>query len=70
MLAGATGIDAAFPVVLAAEGIKAQTLEHLQIVDLLGLNRGIVALTKADLADDDQELRHVAPAACVTLGFG
>ena len=60
MLAGATGIDAALLVVSAAEGIKPQTVEHLQIVDLLGLDRGIVALTKADLADDDQILERMA----------
>jgi selenocysteine-specific elongation factor len=60
MLAGATGIDAALLVVSVAEGIKPQTVEHLQIVDLLGLDRGIVALTKADLADDDQILERMA----------
>ncbi len=60
MLAGATGIDAALLVVSAAEGIKPQTVEHLQIVDLLGLDRGIVALTKADLASDDQMLERMA----------
>jgi selenocysteine-specific elongation factor len=60
MLAGATGIDAALLVVSAAEGIKPQTVEHLQIVDLLGLDRGIVALTKSDLADDDQILDCMA----------
>jgi selenocysteine-specific elongation factor len=60
MLAGATGIDAALLVVSAAEGIKPQTVEHLQIIDLLGLDRGIVALTKADLADDDALLERMA----------
>lgn len=60
MLVGATGIDAALLVVSAVEGIKPQTVEHLQIVDLLGLDRGIVALTKADLADDDQILDRMA----------
>ncbi len=60
MLAGATGIDAALLIVSATEGIKPQTIEHLQIVDLLGLDRGIVALTKADLADDDQLLERMA----------
>jgi signal recognition particle receptor subunit beta len=53
MLAGATGIDAALLIVSAAEGIKPQTVEHLQIMDLLGLDRGVVALTKADLVDDE-----------------
>ena len=60
MLAGATGIDAALVVVSAVEGIKPQTIEHLQIVDLLGLDRGIVALTKADLSNDDQLLERMA----------
>ena len=60
MLAGATGIDAALLVVSAVEGIKPQTVEHLQIVDLLGLDRGIVALTKSDLTDDDQILERMA----------
>ena len=60
MLAGATGIDAALLVVSAVEGIKPQTVEHLQILDLLGLDRGIVALTKADLANDDQLLERMA----------
>jgi selenocysteine-specific elongation factor len=50
MLAGATGIDFVILVVAADDGIKPQTLEHLAIVDLLGIERGIVALTKADLA--------------------
>lgn len=60
MLAGATGIDAALLVVSAVEGIKPQTVEHLQILDLLGLRRGIVALTKSDLVDDDQLLDRMA----------
>ena len=60
MLAGATGIDAALLIVSAAEGIKPQTVENLQIMDLLGLDRGVVALTKADLVDDDQLLERMA----------
>jgi len=60
MLAGATGIDAALLVVSAAEGIKPQTVEHLQIMDLLGLDRGLVALTKSDLVNDDQLLERMA----------
>ena len=60
MLAGATGIDAALLVVSAAEGIKPQSVEHLQIMDLLGLDRGIVALTKSDLANDDDLLERMA----------
>ena len=49
MLAGATGIDLVLLVVAADDGIMPQTREHLAILDLLGLSRGLVALTKADL---------------------
>jgi selenocysteine-specific elongation factor len=50
MAAGASGIDFALLVVAADDGIKPQTLEHLAILDLLGVRRGLVALTKADIA--------------------
>ena len=46
MLAGATGIDLVLLVVAADEGVKPQTREHLAIVDLLAIERGIVALTQ------------------------
>ena len=49
MLAGAGGMDFVVLVVAADDGVMPQTLEHLAIVDLLGIERGIVALTKADL---------------------
>jgi selenocysteine-specific elongation factor len=49
MLAGATGIDFALLVVAVNDGIMPQTLEHLAIIDLLGIERGLVALTKTDL---------------------
>ena len=49
MLAGASGIDFALLVVAADDGVKPQTLEHLAIIDLLGIGRGLVALTKTDL---------------------
>ncbi len=52
MLAGASGIDTALLVVALPEGIRPQTREHLQILTLLGIGRGVVALTKADLAPD------------------
>jgi selenocysteine-specific elongation factor len=52
MLAGAGGIDAALLVVALNEGVMPQTVEHLQILDLLGIPRGVVALTKSDLAPD------------------
>jgi selenocysteine-specific elongation factor len=52
MLAGASGIDIALLVVALPEGIRPQTREHLQILSLLGIDRAVVALTKADLAPD------------------
>ncbi len=52
MLAGATGIDCVILVVAADDGVMPQTREHAQILDLLGIARGIVAITKADLVDD------------------
>ncbi len=51
MLAGATGIDLVLLVVAADEGVMPQTREHLAIVDLLRVGRGVVALTKSDLVD-------------------
>ena len=54
MLAGAGGIDLALLVVAADDGIMPQTREHLAILDLLGVSRGIVALTKADLAGPER----------------
>ena len=53
MLAGVGGIDLALLIVAADESVMPQTREHLAILDLLGVRRGIVVLTKADLADDD-----------------
>nr|WP_246549042.1 selenocysteine-specific translation elongation factor [Ancylobacter oerskovii] len=51
MLAGAGGIDFALLVIAADDGVMPQTREHLAILDLLGVSRGLVALTKADLVD-------------------
>lgn len=65
MLAGAGGIDLALLVVAADDGVMPQTREHLAILSLLGISRGIVALTKTDLADGrrraavTQEIRAV-----------
>jgi len=53
MLAGVGGIDAAVLVIAADEGPMPQTDEHLAILDLLQIERGIVALTKIDMVDDD-----------------
>ncbi len=49
MLAGATGIDTVLLIVAADDGIMPQTVEHVQILDLLGLHHGAVALTKTDM---------------------
>lgn len=53
MLAGASGIDLALLVVAADEGVMPQTREHLEILSLLRIPRGVVALTKSDLVDSD-----------------
>ncbi len=53
MLAGATGIDLALLVIAADEGLMPQTEEHLAIVELLGVRRGIPVLTKRDLVEPD-----------------
>ena len=51
MLAGATGIDAALLLVAADDGVMPQTREHLAVLSLLGISRGVVVITKADRAD-------------------
>ena len=53
MLAGATGIDVALLIIAADEGIMPQTEEHLAIVELLGVRRGIAVLSKSDLVDGE-----------------
>jgi selenocysteine-specific elongation factor len=56
MLAGVGGIDAALFVVAADEGVMPQTREHLAILDLLQVRGGVVALTKTDMAEDEDWL--------------
>ena len=53
MLAGASGVDLVLLVIAADELIKPQTREHFDICRLLGVQRGVIALTKCDLADKD-----------------
>jgi len=53
MLAGAAGIDVLLLVIAADESIKPQTREHFDICSLLGIKRGVVALTKSDMVDSD-----------------
>ena len=70
MIAGASGIDLALLVVAADEGVMPQTREHLDVIRLMGVPGGAVALTKTDLMDDDlvelvtEEIRELlAPTA-------
>ena len=58
MIAGATGIDEVLLCVSATEGVMPQTREHLAILELLGIQRGRIALTMCDLADE--EMRELA----------
>jgi selenocysteine-specific elongation factor len=53
MLAGVGGIDLALLIIAANEGIMPQTREHLAILDLIGVKRGVVAITKKDLVDEE-----------------
>src|SRR5215468_7542 len=70
MLAGAVGIDFVLLVVAADDGPMPQTGEHLQILDLLGLRHGIVALTKADLVGPDQLAEVTAQIRALLAGTG
>jgi selenocysteine-specific elongation factor len=65
MLAGAGGIDFVLLVVAADDGVMPQTREHLAIVDLLGVERGVVALSKADLVPPER--REAATAQIADL---
>src|SRR5579871_4361442 len=73
MVAGASGIDLFLLVVDAGEGARPQTHEHLAILRLLGIERGVVALTKADLVDEDTlelarlEAEELVPGAPVVV---
>jgi selenocysteine-specific elongation factor len=71
MVAGATGIDLFLLVVDAAEGARPQTHEHLAVIRLLGIEHGVVAVTKVDAVDSEtrelaeEEARELVPAATV-----
>ncbi len=54
MVAGASGIDGAIFVIAADDGVMPQTREHLDILTLLGVEHGIVALTKVDCIEPDR----------------
>jgi selenocysteine-specific elongation factor len=71
MVAGASGIDLFLLVIDAGEGARPQTHEHLAILRLLGIEHGVVALTKVDLVDDETlelasvEAEELVPGATV-----
>jgi len=67
MLVGAGEIDAVLLVVAADDGPRAQTLEHLELVDALGLSIGAAAVTKADLLPDDDPRRAAVVVEVATL---
>ena len=60
MVSGASGIDAFLMVVAADDGVMPQTLEHAEVLRGLGVEEGIVAITKADAADPDPAAEQVA----------
>jgi selenocysteine-specific elongation factor len=71
MVAGASGIDLYLLVIDAAEGARPQTHEHLAILRLLGIENGVVAVTKADAVDEEtlelavEEAQELVPGAAV-----
>jgi len=68
MVAGATGIDVALLVIAADDGVMPQTREHLAILQLLGVNRGAVALTKIDRVDAARLARVEIEVAALLAG--
>jgi selenocysteine-specific elongation factor len=70
MISGATGMGAVLLAVDANEGIKPQTIEHLEIARLIGVRRGVVALTKSDLVAPDALAERAAEVAAVAARAG
>ena len=70
MLAGAGGIDFALLVVAADDGVMPQTREHVAILDLLGIGRGVVALTKADLGGPERRAGAAAEIRAALAATG
>src|ERR671928_1551350 len=76
MVAGSTGIDLFLLVIDANEGARPQTHEHLAILRLLGIERGVVALTKSDVVDEETmelaraEAEELVPGAPVVSVSG
>lgn len=70
MISGATGMRAVLLAVDAHEGIKPQTVEHLEIARLIGVRRGVLALTKADLATPETVAARAAEIAAAAARAG
>ncbi|HWS42194.1 MAG TPA: GTP-binding protein, partial [Pseudoflavonifractor sp.] len=68
MLSGAAGLDAVLLTVAADDGVMPQTREHLDICALLGVTRGLVAITKSDLADEARLTQVRGEIASLTAG--
>jgi len=70
MLAGASGVDLALLVIAADDSVMPQTREHLALLQMLGVTRGVIAVTKCDLVDDDQlEMVHLEVAELIESTF-
>ncbi len=71
MVAGATGLDLGLLVVAADDGVMPQTREHVEILDLLGVESGLIAISKADLVHSDQmdavleEIAELVAGSCL-----
>ena len=67
MLAGAIGMDFVVLVVAADDGVMPQTIEHLAVIDLIGINRGVIALTKIDRVNEARraEVEHQVRARII-----
>ena len=70
MICGSTGIDAVLLVLAANEGVKPQTVEHVNIAGLLGLRRAVVAISKTDLVTPEQARRVAEDAVSLLARSG
>ncbi|HME04609.1 MAG TPA: selenocysteine-specific translation elongation factor [Solirubrobacteraceae bacterium] len=60
MVAGATGVDAYLMAIAADDGVMPQTIEHTEVLRALGVEAGVVAVTKADIGDPERTAREAA----------
>ena len=70
MLAGASGVDLALLVVAADDGVMPQTLEHIAVLDLLGVRQAVVALSKADRAGSERRAEAAEAVGLALAGTG